>query len=240
MSILPSDKEPAFWQQNLTALLEYYKSTPAGLTSSEAAERLTRYGPNLFHPQRRNALLFQFLSKFSNPLVIILLVASAISALTGDVASFIIISLIVLMSVTLDFIQEYRAGKEAEKLRQSVTVHVQALRDGKSQEIPLPSLVPGDIVLLAAGDLVPGDGRILEAKDFFVNQALLTGEPYPVEKKPGELPDEAEILSAGNTVLRGTSVVSGTAKVLVCNTGANTVLGDIADSLIAKAPPTCI
>jgi len=233
-----SDKEPAFWQQNLTVLLEYYKSTPAGLTSNEAAVRLTRYGPNLFHQQRRNALLFQFLSKFSNPLVIILLVASAISAFTGDVASFIIISLIVLMSVTLDFIQEYRAGKEAEKLRQSVTVHVQALRDGKSQEIPLSSLVPGDVVLLAAGDLVPGDGRILEAKDFFVNQALLTGEPYPVEKKSGELPDEAEILSAGNTVLRGTSVVSGTAKVLICNTGANTVLGDIADSLIAKAPPT--
>lgn len=230
------DKEPAFWQQNLTALLQYYKSTPAGLTSREAAECLKCYGPNLFHPQRKNALLFQFLSKFSNPLVIILLVASAISALTGDAASFIIISLIVLMSVTLDFIQEYRAGKEAEKLRQSVTVHVQALRDGKSQEIPLPSLVPGDVVLLAAGDLVPGDGRMLEAKDFFVNQALLTGEPYPVEKKPGELPDEAELLSAGNIVLRGTSVVSGTAKVLVCKTGANTVLGDIADSLMAKAP----
>lgn len=233
-----SDKEPTFWQQNLAALLDYYKSTPAGLTSSEATERLTHYGPNLFHPHRRNALLFQFLSKFSNPLVIILLAASAISALTGDVASFIIISLIVFMSVTLDFIQEYRAGKEAEKLRQSVIVHVQALRDGKSQEVPLPSLVPGDIVLLAAGDLVPGDGRILDAKDFFVNQALLTGEPYPVEKKPAELPDESEILSAGNTVLRGTSVISGTAKVLVCNTGANTVLGDIADSLIAKPPPT--
>lgn len=232
-----SDKEPAFWQQKLTALLEYYKSTPTGLTSSEAAERITLYGPNLFHPQRRNALLFQFLSKFSNPLVSILLAASAISALTGDAASFIIISLIVLMSVTLDFFQEYRAGKEAEKLRQSVTVHVQALRDGKSQEIPLPSLVPGDVVLLAAGDLVPGDGCILEAKDFFVNQALLTGEPYPVEKKPGEFPDEAEILSASNTVLRGTSVVSGAAKILVCKTGANTVLGDIADSLIAKAPP---
>lgn len=233
-----SDKEPAFWQQNLTALLEYYKSSPAGLTSSEAADRLTLYGPNLFHPQRRNALLFQFLSKFSNPLVIILLVASAISALTDDVASFIIISLIVLMSVTLDFIQEYRASKEAEKLRQLVTVHVQALRDGKSQEIPLPSLVPGDVVLLAAGDLVPADGRLLEAKDFFVNQALLTGEPYPVEKKPGELPDEAEILSATNTVLRGTSVISGTAKVFICKTASNTVLGNIADSLIAKAPPT--
>lgn len=233
-----SDKETAFWQQNLTALLEYYKSSPAGLTSSEAAERLILYGPNLFHPQRRNALLFQFLSKFSNPLVIILLVASAISAFTGDVTNFIIISLMVIISVTLDFIQEYRAGKEAEKLRQLVTIHVQAMRDGKSQEIPLPSLVPGDVVLLAAGDLVPADGRILEAKDFFVNQAFLTGEPYPVEKKTSELPDEAEILSATNTVLRGTSVISGTAKILICETASNTVLGDIADSLIAKAPPT--
>lgn len=232
------EKEPAFWQQNLTALLEYYKSTPNGLTKRQAAAFLKRYGPNQFHPQRRNALLFQFLSKFSNPLVIVLLVASAISALTGDAASFIIISLIVFMSVTLDFIQEYSAGKEAEKLHQSVTVHVQALRDGKSQAISLSSLVPGDVVLLAAGDLIPGDGRILEAKDFFVNQSLLTGEPYPVEKKPGELPDEAEILTASNTVLRGTSAVSGTAKVLICNTGANTVLGDIADSLITKAPLT--
>lgn len=238
INILPPSNKPDYWQQNLTALLEYYKTTPAGLTSSEAAERLIRYGPNLFCPQRKHALLFQFLAKFSNPLVIILLLASAISAFTGDAASFIIISLIVLMSVTLDFIQEYRAGKEAEKLRQSVTVHVQALRDGKPQEIPISSLVPGDIVLLAAGDLVPGDGRILEAKDFFVNQALLTGEPYPVEKKPDELPDEAEILSACNTVLRGTSIVSGTAKIMVCSTGANTVLGAIADSLLAKAPPT--
>lgn len=235
---LPSNKEPAFWQQNLTALQDFYQATSAGLTSSESAERLILYGPNQFHPHRKNALLLQFLSKFSNPLVIILLAASIISALTGDLVSFIIISLIVFMSVVLDFIQEYRAGKEAEKLRQSVTVHVRVLRDGKSREIPLPSLVPGDVVLLAVGDLVPGDGRILEAKDFFVNQALLTGEPYPVEKKPGELPDEPEILSANNIVLRGTSVISGTAKILICSTGANTVLGDIADSLIAKAPPT--
>jgi Mg2+-importing ATPase len=231
-------KEPSFWQQNLKTLLESYKASPAGLTSREAAERLIRYGPNQFHPQRRNILILQFLAKFSNPLVIILLIASALSAFTGDLVSFIIISLIVLMSVTLDFIQEYGAGKEAEKLRQLVTVHVLALRDGKAQEIPLPSLVPGDIVLLSAGDLVPGDGRIVEANDFFVNQALLTGEPYPIEKKAGEFPNEIEILSAVNTVLRGTSVISGTARVFICNTGAETVIGDIADSLTAKPPPS--
>lgn len=238
MKFLPTDNTISFWQQDLAALLESYKTDSAGLTKSEAIKRLQFYGPNQFHPQRKNALLMQFLAKFNNPLVIILMVASAISAFTGDVASFLIISFIVLMSVSLDFIQEYRAGKEVERLRQSVLVHVLALRDGKQQEIPLLSLVPGDVILLAAGDLVPGDGRILEAKDFFVNQALLTGEPYPVEKKPGEQPDQTEILSAGNTVLRGTSVISGTAKVLICNTGANTVLGDIADSLIAKPAPT--
>ena len=105
-------------------------------------------------------------------------------------------------------------------------------------EIPLAELVPGDVALLDAGDLVPCDGRVLEAKDFFVNQALLTGEPYPVEKAPGEFPVETEVLAAGNTVLLGTSVISGTAKVLMCRTGQNTELGEIADTLLAKAPPT--
>lgn len=229
---------PTFWQEKLATLLESLQATPEGLTSKEAESRLKSFGQNVFHPQRKYASLLHFLSKFNNPLVIILLAASAISAFTGDVINFIIISLMVVLSVTLDFVQEHRAGKEAEKLRQLVTVHVQALRDGQAQEIPLSSLVPGDIVLLSAGDLVPADGRLLEAKDFFVNQALLTGEPYPVEKKPCELPEEPQILSASNTVLRGTSVISGTAKVLICETASNTVLGDIADSLIAKAPPT--
>ena len=153
--------------------------------------------------RKRECCFCNSLAKFRNPLVLILLVASAVLALTGDVTSFIIISVIVLISVTLDFVQEHRAGQAVETLRQSVAVRVQVLRDGKPLEIPLAELVPGDIALLAAGDLVPGDGRVLEAKDFFVNQALLTGEPYPVEKIPGELPEEAEILSADNTVLLG-------------------------------------
>jgi Mg2+-importing ATPase len=142
------------------------------------------------------------------------------------------------MSVTLDFIQEYRAGQAAERLRHSVVVRGQVLRDGKLLEIPLAEMVPGDVALLAAGDLVPCDGRVLEAKDFFVNQALLTGEAFPAEKSPVELPAETEVLAASNTVLLGTSVISGTAKVLMCRTGENTELGEIADTLLAKAPPT--
>ena len=227
-----------FWQLPLTALLEQVAASPDGLSSAAAAARLAQFGPNLVHGVRKSALILQFLSKFRNPLVIILLTASALSAFTGDAASFFIIGAIVIISVTLDFVQEYRAGQAAERLRQSVAVRGQVLRDGKPLEIPLAELVPGDVALLTAGDLVPCDGRVLEAKDFFVNQALLTGEPYPVEKAPAELPGETEILSAGNTVLLGTSVISGTARVLMCRTGQNTTLGGIADTLLAKAPPT--
>jgi Mg2+-importing ATPase len=238
MAIPAVKTDSPFWQLPVAALLEQVGAKPDGLSSAEAAARLARFGPNLIHGERKRALVLQFLAKFRNPLVIILLTASALSAATGDATSFFIIATIVITSVTLDFVQEYRAGQAAERLRQSVAVRGQALRDGKPLEIPLAELVPGDVALLAAGDLVPCDGRVLEAKDFFVNQALLTGEPYPVEKAPGELPGETEILSAVNTVLLGTSVVSGTARVLMCRTGQNTELGEIADTLLAKAPPT--
>ena len=227
-----------FWQLPVTALLAQVAASPDGLSSAEAALRLTRFGPNLIHGERKRALLLQFLAKFKNPLVIILLTASALSAFTGDATSFFIIGTIVLISVTLDFVQECRAGQAAERLRQSVAVRGQVLRDGKLLEIPLAEMVPGDVALLAAGDLVPCDGRVLEAKDFFVNQALLTGEAFPVEKSPVELPAETDVLAAGNTVLLGTSVISGTARVLICRTGQNTELGGIADTLLAKAPPT--
>jgi P-type Mg2+ transporter len=227
-----------FWQLPVAALLEQVGASSDGLNSAEAASRLMQFGPNLIHGERKRALVLQFLTKFRNPLVIILLIASALSVVTGDAASFFIIATIVIISVTLDFVQEYRAGQAAERLRQSVAVRGQVLRDGKPLEVPLAELVPGDVALLTAGDLVPCDGRVLEAKDFFVNQALLTGEPYPVEKSPGEVPVETEVHTAGNTVLLGTSVISGTAKVLMCRTGQNTALGEIADTLLAKAPPT--
>ena len=154
-------------------------------------ERLVRFSSNVLRTKRLRTLLLQFLAKFRNPLVVILLFASSISALTGDAISFFIIAAIVLMSVTLDFIQEYRAGEAAERLRQSVAVRAKVLRGGNPIEVPLAELVPGDVALLAAGALVPGDGRVLEAKDFFVNEALITGEPYPVHKVLGRTPRRA-------------------------------------------------
>jgi Mg2+-importing ATPase len=143
-----------------------------------------------------------------------------------------------MMSVTLDFVQEHRAGQAAERLRRSVALRVSALRDGRAREVPAEQVVPGDVVLLAAGDLVPADGRVLEARDLFVNQALLTGEPYPVEKHPGDLTQPAGLDGAANAVYAGTSVISGSAQVVVCRTGVATVLGEISESLAARTPPT--
>jgi len=231
--------DSSFWRPSLATVLAQLGCGPEGLNSEEAAARLAQYGPNVFTTHRKRALLLEFLSRFRNPLVILLLAASGISALTGEVTSFFIISAIVLMSVTLDFVQEHRAGQAAERLKQSVAVRVSVLRDGTPRDIPLSELVPGDVVLLSAGDLIPADGRVLEARDFFVRQALLTGEPYPVEKHPGEdAGQETEVGSAPNAVFLGTSVISGTARVLACRTGTNTALGEIAETLSSKAPLT--
>ena len=210
-----------------------------GLSSAEAKARLARYGPNLFRGRHEKSLLLQYLTRFKNPLVIILLIASAISALTGELTNFVIISCIVILSVTLDFVQEYRANAAAEKLRQSVSIRAMVIRDGGPQEIAVADVVAGDLVLVSAGDLIPADARVIEAHDFFVKQALLTGEPYPVEKRPTALPDTAtDLQDATNAVFMGTSVISGNARVLVVKTGADTAIGGIADSLSRQSLPT--
>ena len=210
-----------------------------GLLDAEAKARLARFGPNLFRERPEKSLLLQFLTRFRNPLVIILLVASAVSAFSGEVTNFFIISFIVLLSVTLDFVQEYRANEAAKKLRQSVSVRALVMRDGKPLEVAVTEVVPGDVVLLSAGDLIPADGRVLESRDFFVKQALLTGESYPVEKRPGVLSDTAtDLQEATNAVFMGTSVISGSARILVVKTGAGTAIGEIADSVSRPSEPT--
>ncbi len=203
-----------------------------GLSHQEAAERLTQFGPNTFRNHHRHSLLRQFFSRFQNPLVIVLLIASSVSALTGEVANFVIISCIVLMSVSLDFVQEYRANAAAEKLKQSVSVRTTVWRDGQTTVIPMQEVVPGDLCILHAGDLIPADALVIEARDFFVNQSLLTGEAFPVEKHAGTVPDSAtDMQEATNAVFMGTSVVGGSARVWVVKTGTQTAIGDIADSL---------
>ncbi len=217
-----------------------------GLSSVEAAQRLEQYGANRLMPATQRWVVLQFLAHFKNPLVLVLLVAAGISALTGDVTGALIIGLIVLMSVTLDFVQAYRAGRAAEQLALKVAVTASVLRDGKTCELPVTQLVPGDVALLSAGNLMPADARVLEANDFFVNQAQLTGEPFPVEKKAATalptdsapLADDDWSLDRADSVFMGGSVVSGSARVLIARTGSSTALGQIAVSLAGDAPPT--
>ncbi|MBS1169084.1 MAG: mgtA [Burkholderiaceae bacterium] len=231
--------ETDFWNLPAAQLYERLDSDINGLDNKEASERLARFGPNLLKVQRERALVLQYLAHFKNPLVMILLAASAISALTGEITGFIIIWTIVLMSVTLDFVQEHRANRAAEKLKQQVAVTASVLRDGQPHNIPMAELVPGDVVQLSAGDLMPADCHLLEAKDFFVNQALLTGESYPVEKRAADLSAPTEALDeATNAVFMGTSVISGIGKAMVCRTGSDTAVGRIAGSLQTKAPQT--
>jgi Mg2+-importing ATPase len=227
------------WTEPKDRLLSRLATSPAGLTSAEAARRLTEFGPNDASKVKRSPPWLQFLARFANPLVIILLVASGLSAATGDVASFVIIAAIVLISMTLDFVQELRAQNAVEALRRSVAVQASVRRDGKVLSLPIDQLVPGDVVDLIAGDLAPADSRLLESRDLFVNQALLTGEPYPAEKLAGDVATGADNpAGASNAVFAGTSVISGTATIVVCRTGGNTALGNLATSLAEKPPAT--
>jgi Mg2+-importing ATPase len=238
------DRHPPerLWQQPLAELLAALNTRPAGLEAAEAAARLARSGPNLLRPRAERAWLLAFFAHFRNPLVLVLLAASAIAGFLGDMRSFVVIGIIVLMSVTLDFAQEYRAGRAVDRLKRQIALRASVVRDGQAHEAAVADLVPGDVVLLAAGDLVPADGRVLEARDLFVNQALLTGESYPVEKRAADLePDrdpDGGIAAATNAVFMGTSIVSGSARVVLVRTGSDTALGQIADTLARRPPRT--
>ena len=207
----------------------------------EAAARLLRYGANTLDSRQKYSFLLKVLSRFRNPLVLILLVAAVISGFTGDIASLVIISTMVLLSVLLDSVQEYRAERAAEQLKVSVALKEHVLRDGREIIIRADQLVPGDVVLLAAGDMVPADGRLLEARDFFVNEGLLTGESYPTEKHVvAEGTANVDVAQAANAAFMGTSVVSGSAKLLLCATGNATQLGEISATLRHTPPPAAL
>ncbi len=228
----------AWWRGPLAELKRELATDGSGLTDRRAAARLKRYGRNTFRKDRSRPLALEFLLRFRNPLVLILLAASAVSAATGETASFVIVSLLVLFSVTLDFVQERRAARAAQALRDSVAVRARVERGGAAREIDVTRIVPGDVVLVSAGDLIPADARVLEARDFFVRQALLTGEPYPVEKRPGDTLEAEDPADATGTVFMGASVISGSARLLVARTGEATAMGAIAGALDQVPPPT--
>ena len=220
-------------------LLSRLNTSSTGLSSQEAEKRLEIYGRNEFARKKKRAAIVNFLSRFKSPLVIILMIAGAISAALGSYPSVIVIYTMVFLSVSLAYYQENNASKAAELLREKVATLATVLRDNTKQEIKLPLIVPGDIIHLSAGDITPADARVIEAKDLFVNQSSLTGESFPVEKTPAPIKiKEASITEWNNYFFMGTSVVSGTATAVVVRTGGLTEYGKIAQKLVEKAPET--
>ncbi len=222
----------------LAQLLPTLNATAGGLSSPEANQRLKQFGRNELDGQPRHRLVLNFLSRFRNPLVLVLLGASVVAAMTGDPVSVGIIITVVMLSVLLDFIQERSAQNAADRLRQRVALRVGVLRDARAQVVAAAEIVPGDVVLLAAGDLVPADCRLIEAKDLFVNQALLTGESYPAEKSADDIDGTDTASVPANAVFMGSSVVSGSARAIVVTTARSTQMGAIARSLNRQPPPT--
>jgi Mg2+-importing ATPase len=227
-----------YWSQPAESLLAALHSTAGGLTTRTAQQRLATFGPNALEVKKKATALGLFLNQFKSPIVLILLFATGVSAALEDWADAVIILVIVLGSALLSFVQEHSASNAAEKLRAQVTVHATVLRDGQAQSILAAEVVPGDVVQLSAGNLVPADGVLLEARDFFVNQAVLTGETFPIEKQLDPVPAAAGLTERTNCVFMGTNVHSGSARLLVVQTGTATAFGQIARKLTLRPPET--
>jgi len=232
------ENQAPYWSQPTTALLAELHSTPDGLSAADARQRLEHFGPNALKARERATALAAFLNQFKSPLVLILVFAAAISAFMHEWADAAIVLFIILGSAILGFVQEFHATTAVEKLRARVAIKAIVLRDGKPQPIPAEEIVPGDVVLLSAGSLIPADGVVLDAKDFFVSQAALTGETFPVEKKPGTVTPHTSLAGHTNCVFMGTSVRSGTARALMTQTGKATAFGEIAQRLNLRPPMT--
>jgi len=213
-------------------------SQPTGLTSRIAEQRLATYGDNRVRATQEASPVRLLLRQYESPLVLILLFGAGISFVLQDWADAIIILLIVLGSTVLGFSQEYRASEAVRRLRARLALKARVLRDDRVVLLDTSKLVPGDVITLSAGNLVPGDGLILEAKDFLVTEAALTGESFPVEKVPGLAAADAPLAQRRNAVFLGTSVRSGTAKVLVARTGETTELAAIAKVIAAADQET--
>ncbi len=209
-----------------------------GLGSAEAEARLARFGPNDPAPQEGHPLLVEIGLLFANPLVLILLVAAGASAFVGERVDAVIIVAIVLVSAVIDFVQTYRSHRTTELLRATVAPTATVLRDGAFREIPRVEVVPGDVVRLSAGDLVPADAVLIEARDLHVQEASLTGESMPVEKRAAPAEGPRATPDPETMAYLGTSVMSGTAIAEVVATGKATSFGGIAARLSARAPQT--
>ncbi len=213
--------------------LNKLKSEKTGLSSTEAAERLKKYGPNQLAAGEKTSPLKIFLGQFKSILILILIAAAIVSFATGHQFDASIILIIVVISASLGFVQEYRAEKALEALTKMLVPTASVLRDGKEMQVASKDIVPGDILVLKEGDKIAADARLIETYNLHVNEAPLTGESVPVEKSTEKVAKDAAILDKEDMVFSGTAVTSGKAKALVVMTAMNTEFGKIAKQVSA-------
>lgn len=213
-------------------VLRRVQSKKTGLSEQEAARRLRDFGPNALHVRKETPAWKKLLRQLLNPLSLTLLCTSAISYALGEAVNAMLILLMVFMSVALNFIQEHRASTAAKKLEARISFKTMVRRGGRLLEVSSDDIVPGDVIELNAGDLIPADARLLESKDLYTNQSVISGESFPVEKHASARPHTNELpIEYQHTVFAGTSVVSGTASAVVLATGGHTQFGAIAQAL---------
>ena len=223
---------------DVAAMLKRLDTSDTGLTAVQALERINRFGLNDPAPVRRATLFGDVIRFCANPLVIILLLASVVSAIVGQTIDAAIIAAIMLLSGAVNFFQTYQSQRAVLRLRAQVAPTATVLRDRKWTEVPRIEVVPGDLIRLSAGDLVPADSHLIWSRDFHLQEAALTGECMPVEKSPAETASPENSVQSSNVIFLGTSVVSGMATAVVVTTGKATAFGDIATRLTLRAPET--
>jgi len=238
MSMSTNQGPQPFWATQPNELFQRLRTTADGLTTEESEKRLAELGPNLLKKKKRTDPIALFASQFRSPIILILLIAAAISYFLADRQDAVIILVIVFASGFLGFLQERRAADAVAGLIAIVQIKAVVLRDGNSTAVPVEEIVPGDVILLAAGDSIPGDCLIFESKDLFVDEAALTGETYPAEKAIGVVPPESPLAKRSNALFMGTHVVSGVAKAVVVLTGRGTEFGKVSDRLRLRPPET--
>lgn len=217
-------------------LLDEFSSSEKGLTSDQVGVLLKQYGPNTILVGIQESALVKFLKLFLSPLSVLLLVLSLASYLTGEPKGALVILLIVFLSSLLTAIQEHKSNNAAKKLKALVSCKTTVIRDGKELDVELTDVVPGDLVELTAGVIIPADLRVIEARDLFVNEAALSGESLPSEKTPNAIDGHkiTSVFDCKNICFMGSHVVSGNAKAIVIDTGADTFFGEVARETIAK------
>ncbi len=234
----PSSTPENFWSLSTEEAFRLLSCPETGLSEDIAAERLREYGPNAMRPSGNSPAIILFLMQFKSPITILLIAAAFLSMGLGDVTDTLIILVIILISSFLGFWQERGAANAVAELLKMVQIRCRIVRGGNEKDLPVEEVVPGDLIILSAGDIIPGDSLILDSRELFIDEAAFTGETYPVEKNPGTLPADTPLAKRSNSLLMGSHVISGRAKALVIKTGKRTEFGKISDRLRVKPPET--